>query len=82
MEHTAIFGPFVVMILLTLVVRVYMYSQRIPFIRSSQLKPEQPTPLELARIAPAHVANPSDNLTQDVGRGLLAVDVDGKVACR
>lgn len=62
MEQTAIFGPFLMMVLLTLAVWIYMYLQRIPFIRSSRLKPEQLTPLEFARIAPRHVANPSDNL--------------------
>ncbi len=50
------------MLLLTLVVWIYMYARRIPFIRRSGLRPEQLTPLELARTSPPAVANPSDNL--------------------
>ena len=57
-----IFAPFFAMIFLTLVVWVYMYARRIPFIRRSRLTPEQLTPLELARISPPAVSNPSDNL--------------------
>jgi hypothetical protein len=57
-----IFAPFFTMILLTLVVWVYMYARRIPFIRRSGLRDDQLTPLELARISPPAVANPSDNL--------------------
>ncbi len=57
-----IFAPFFAMILLTLVVWVYMYARRIPFIRRSALRDDQLTPAELARISPPAVANPSDNL--------------------
>jgi hypothetical protein len=57
-----IFAPFFTMILLTLVVWVYMYARRIPFIRRSGLRDDQLTPAELARISPPAVANPSDNL--------------------
>jgi hypothetical protein len=57
-----IFAPFFAMILLTLVVWVYMYARRIPFIRRSGLRDDQLTPLELARMSPPAVANPSDNL--------------------
>jgi hypothetical protein len=57
-----IFAPFFAMILLTLVVWVYMYARRIPFIRRSGLRDDQLTPMELARISPPAVANPSDNL--------------------
>jgi hypothetical protein len=48
--------------LLTLVVWVYMYGRRLPFIFSSGLDPKQMTPLELARLSPPQVSNPSDNL--------------------
>ena len=57
-----IFAPFFSMILLTMVVWVYMYAKRIPFIRGSGLRNDQLTPLELARVSPPAVANPSDNL--------------------
>ena len=50
------------MILLTLVVWIYMYARRLPFIAQSRLKPEQITPAELARLSPPAVSNPSDNL--------------------
>ena len=62
MNQQAIFLPFLVLMLLTLVVWLYMYSQRIPFIVRQRLRPEQLTPLELARLSPPAVANPSDNL--------------------
>lgn len=62
MDQTAIFGPVLATMLLTLVVWVYMYSRRLPFIFSSGLDAKQMTPLELARVSPPHVSNPSDNL--------------------
>ena len=57
-----IFAPFFSMILLTLVIWVYMYARRIPFIRRSGLRDDQLTPAGLASISPPAVANPSDNL--------------------
>jgi len=63
MEQTAIFGPFFATMLLTLVVWIYMYIRRIDFITRSQLSPGQlSVPGELARLSPAAVSNPSDNL--------------------
>jgi hypothetical protein len=63
MPQTAIFGPFFATIGLTLVVWIYMYVRRIHFINSSRLSPEQMAiPGELARLSPAEVSNPSDNL--------------------
>jgi len=62
MNSTSIFAPFFAMIALTLVVWVYMYARRIPFIIRSKFTPEQLSPLELARLSPPAVANPSDNL--------------------
>jgi hypothetical protein len=62
MEQSVIFQPFLATMLLTLVVWVYMYSRRLPFIFSSGLDPKHMTPLELARLSPTQVSNPSDNL--------------------
>jgi len=62
MDPQAIFAPFFVQMLLTLVVWVYMYARRIPFITGLNLKAEQLTPAELARLSPPAVSNPSDNL--------------------
>ena len=62
MNSTSIFAPFFAMIALTFVVWVYMYARRIPFIIRSKLTPEQVSPVELARLSPPAVANPSDNL--------------------
>lgn len=62
MQQTAIFPPFFTVILLTMVVWLYMYGRRLPFIQKANLKPDQLTPLELARISPPQVSNPSDNL--------------------
>jgi hypothetical protein len=39
-----------------------MYARRIPFIVGNKLTPQQLTPVELARLSPPDVANPSDNL--------------------
>ena len=62
MDQTDIFAPFVGTMLLSMVVWLYMYAQRIPFIVSSKLTPQQLTPLEFARLSPPRVANPSENL--------------------
>ena len=58
----AIFGPFLAMVLLTLVVWVYMYARRIPFLQSLDVEPNDLTPGILAERSPPAVANPSDNL--------------------
>jgi hypothetical protein len=58
----AIFAPFLVMMILTIMVWGYMYARRIPFITRSRLNASQLAPLEFARLSPPAVANPSDNL--------------------
>jgi len=63
MEQTAIFGPFLAAMLLTLLVWVYMYIRRISFLRSNAIDPKDlEVPGALAEISPAAVSNPSDNL--------------------
>ena len=62
MDQSDIVIPFVGTMLLTIVVWIYMYARRIPFIMRSKLTPQQLTPSELARLSPPEVANPSDNL--------------------
>ncbi len=62
MDQTIIFQPFFATMILTLAVWVYMYARRLPFIFSSGLDPKRMTPLELARLSPPRVSNPSDNL--------------------
>ena len=62
MDQERIFGPFLGMMLLTLLVWIYMYTRRISLIRSRSLDPQQLTPGELARVSPPAVSNPSDNL--------------------
>jgi hypothetical protein len=62
MKQTAIFAPFFLVMLLTLVVWFYMYAKRIPFLQKSKTDLNRLTPAELARISPPSVANPSDNL--------------------
>jgi hypothetical protein len=62
MDQASIFRPFVATMILTIVVWAYMYGRRLPFIFSSRLDPKQMTPLELARLSPPQVSNPSDNL--------------------
>jgi hypothetical protein len=58
----SIFVPFFATMALTFVVWVYMYARRIPFITRSKLTESQLAPLELARLSPPAVSNPSDNL--------------------
>ncbi len=62
MNQAIIFQPFLATMLLTLVVWFYMYGRRLPFIFSNGLDSKQMTPLELARVSPPGVSNPSDNL--------------------
>jgi hypothetical protein len=62
MNQAAIFQPFIATMVLTMVVWVYMYGRRLPFIFSSGLDPKRMTPVELARVSPPQVSNPSDNL--------------------
>lgn len=63
MEQRAIFGPFLATMLLTFVVWIYMYVRRIRFITGTKMTPaDMAKPGELARLSPAAVSNPSDNL--------------------
>jgi hypothetical protein len=62
MDQYQIFGPMFAMMLLTILVWVYMYAKRIPFINSLKLEADQITPAELASRSPPAVSNPSDNL--------------------
>lgn len=63
MDQTAIFGPFLGMMLLTLVVWIYMYIRRIRFIAQSRIAAaDLAVPGELARRSPPAVSNPADNL--------------------
>jgi hypothetical protein len=60
-HQTEIFGPFLAMMGLTLAVWLFMFARRIPFIRSLG-DVDLSVPGELARLSPASVSNPSDNL--------------------
>ena len=62
MDQVAIFQPFVATMILTMVVWAYMYGRRLSFIFSNRLDAKKMTPLELARVTPPQVSNPSDNL--------------------
>src|SRR5918993_6109476 len=63
MAQTAIFGPFFATMVLTLLVWLYMYIRRISFITKNNISPKDlALPGELARLTPAAVSNPSDNL--------------------
>jgi len=62
MDQSSIFRPFIGVMLLTLVVWIYMYSRRLPFIVRSKPTPQQLMPWEFARLSPPRVSNPSDNL--------------------
>ncbi len=62
MNPTRIFAPFFALIALTIIVWIYMYARRIPFIIRSRFTPQQLSPIEFARLSPPKVSNPSDNL--------------------
>jgi hypothetical protein len=63
MTQDAIFSPFFATVFLTLTVWLYMYSRRIYFINRIKLGSDKlAIPGTLARISPAAVSNPSDNL--------------------
>jgi len=62
MEQSTIFQPFFATLLLTMVVWLYMYGRRLPFLLGNKIDLNQLTPNELARISPAAVSTPSDNL--------------------
>ncbi|MDX2221401.1 MAG: MAPEG family protein [Rhodospirillaceae bacterium] len=63
MTGDAIFGPVFAMMTLTLAVWIYMYIRRISFISGQSINPRDlEVPGELARLSPAAVSNPSDNL--------------------
>ena len=63
MDSSPLFVPFAGMMLLTMVVWIYMYARRLPFLaRSGMLRQRRITPEELAQRSPPAVAMPSDNL--------------------
>jgi hypothetical protein len=63
MAQQSIFGPFFATMFLTLIVWVYMYIRRIHFINNAEISPNDlAAPGALARLSPAAISNPSDNL--------------------
>jgi hypothetical protein len=62
MQPADIFVPFVGMMVLTLVVWLYMYARRMPFLARSGLLKKQMTALELTQASPPDVVSSSDNL--------------------
>ena len=63
MTNSAIFTPFLTMILLTFVVWLYMYVRRIHFLTSHNIDAQTLIkPRVLEDLTPPAVANPSDNL--------------------
>ena len=62
MEQHAIFGPLLATMVLTMIMWVYMFAKRIPFIQSLDLEGQELTPQILASRSPPAVSNPSDNL--------------------
>jgi len=63
MEQSAIFGPFLAMMLLTAAVWVFMFARRIRFLTANEIDPKDlAVPGHLAEVSPPEVSNPSDNL--------------------
>ena len=58
MTQSEIFTPFLGMLVLTLVVWIFMYSKRLPFIFANQFDPNEITPEEFNRLSPSNVRNP------------------------
>ncbi len=61
-DQASIFNPAFAVIILTIVVWVYMYSKRIPFIIKKRIRLKTLIPAELQKWSPPDVSNPSDNL--------------------
>lgn len=62
MDQSLIFLPFFTMMLLTILVWIYMYAKRIPFIMQNEFDFGEMKPGEFASLSPPEVNNPSDNL--------------------
>lgn len=63
MQQTAIFTPFLGMLLLTFLVWVYMYVKRLAYLTSENIDAQElSTPDKLVKIIPEHVNNPANNL--------------------
>lgn len=62
MNGTEIFAPVMAMILLTLLVWLYLFARRVPFITSLDIPADELTAAKLAELSPPEVVNPSDNL--------------------
>ena len=58
----AIFTPMLAMMLLTLLVWVYLFVKRVPFLQAANIPNDELTAAKLAEISPPAVINPSDNL--------------------
>jgi hypothetical protein len=62
MTQDEIFSPFFAMVFLTILVWVYLYFRRIPFITKSKIRSQDlSAPGALAQISPPSVSNPSEN---------------------
>ncbi len=63
MEQSAIFGPFLATMGLTLAVWITMFARRIRFLTANEVDPRDlERPGALAEISPPEISNPSDNL--------------------
>jgi len=63
MEQTAIFGPFLGTMLLTLLVWVFMFVRRVHFLTTNEIDPKDlEVPGALDKVSPPAISNPSDNL--------------------
>ena len=63
MDQSAIFGPFLATMGLTLVVWITMFARRIRFLTANEVDPHDlERPGALAEISPPGISNPSDNL--------------------
>ncbi|MDA7946559.1 MAG: hypothetical protein MPJ78_03690 [Hyphomicrobiaceae bacterium] len=62
MTQSAIFAPVFATFFLTMLVWIYMYARRIPYIRRNNFTPEELRPITFADRSPPEVSNPADNL--------------------
>lgn len=63
MQDSAIFAPFVGMMVLTFVVWTVMYTRRLTFLKSNKVDPQRlTTPERAAKIIPEKISYPAQNL--------------------
>ena len=72
MDQTTIFAPVFAMFFLTMIVWVYMYAKRIPYIQTNNFTRDEMEPIEFARNSPPECREPFRQ-SQEPLRGSITV---------